>query len=267
MADEKEVKPKSFRINDATAAKFKEISSAIDGNQQETLAKLIEAYEFQTGKVILADRKSDIEQFERYTNAITRMFMGALEDNQNISNTVRTEFEALLQSKDATIQDLQSQLATSKQVKEDATAKAKSYSEENERLIKYIDTLKSEYESKLSSMSTMLNDKEKLNRALTDSCNDLKSKMDTIVAEYDDVADMRKNLADLTQKMAEAEKIISEQKKHEAEALEHCQFEREKAVLDIERKYQEQLQHLKEQKQSEIDTYQQKYFELLEKMQ
>lgn len=35
------------------------------------------------------------------------MFMGSLEDNQNVTETVRTEFDALLQSKDATIQDLQ----------------------------------------------------------------------------------------------------------------------------------------------------------------
>ena len=35
------------------------------------------------------------------------MFMGSLEDNQNVTETVRTEFDALLKSKDATIQDLQ----------------------------------------------------------------------------------------------------------------------------------------------------------------
>lgn len=33
--------------------------------------------------------------------------MGSLEDNQNVTETVRTEFDALLKSKDATIQDLQ----------------------------------------------------------------------------------------------------------------------------------------------------------------
>ena len=52
MADGKELKPKSFRIDEATAERFKEISGQIGGNQQETLAKLIEAYEFQSGKAI-----------------------------------------------------------------------------------------------------------------------------------------------------------------------------------------------------------------------
>ena len=96
MADGKELKPKSFRIDDETAEKFKEISNTIGGNQQETLAKLIEAYEFQSGKAILTEKKADIEQFEKYVSAITRMFMGSLEDNQNITETVRTEFDALL---------------------------------------------------------------------------------------------------------------------------------------------------------------------------
>ena len=107
MADDKVLKPKSFRIDDETADKFKEISAAIGGNQQETLAKLIEAFEFQSGKAILTEKKADIEQFEKYVTAITRMYMSSLEDNQNITETVRTEFDALLKSKDATIQDLQ----------------------------------------------------------------------------------------------------------------------------------------------------------------
>ena len=129
--DEKILKPKSFRIDDATAEKFKGISAEIGGNQQETLAKLIEAYEFQAGKAILTEKKADIEQFEKYVTALTRMFMGSLEDNQNITETVRTEFDAMLKSKDSTIQDLQGQLSVAKQLKADATEKAKTFSDEN----------------------------------------------------------------------------------------------------------------------------------------
>ena len=85
MADDKVLKPKSFRIDDETADKFKEISATIGGNQQETLAKLIEAFEFQSGKAILTEKKADIDQFEKYVTAITRMYMSSLEDNQNIT--------------------------------------------------------------------------------------------------------------------------------------------------------------------------------------
>ena len=48
-----------------------------------------------------------------------------LEDNQNLTEIVRTEFDALLKFKDATTQDLQVKLSTAKQLKEEAIAKAK----------------------------------------------------------------------------------------------------------------------------------------------
>lgn len=288
MAEDKTLKPKSFRIDDETANKFKAIASSIGGNQQETLAKLIEAWEFQSGKAILTEKKADIEQFEKYVTAITRMFMSSLEDNQNITDTIRTEFEALLQSKDTIIQDLQSQLTVAKQLKEEAFRKAKTHVDENNRLNEYLESLKKEYSSKMDDMQSMLTDKENLNRVLIDAGNDLKAKIDGMTAEYKEVTILRKNIADITierdslkQSIVEAEKAltrantehekaIADVKQHERDSIERIkgemQLAQEKAVLEVEKKYQEQIQNLKEQKQSEVDKYQQKYFDLLEKM-
>lgn len=178
ITDSKKPKPKSFRIDDETAEKFKEISTTIGGNQQETLSKLIETLEFQFGKAVLTEKKADIEQFEKYVTAITRMFMGNLEDNQNITETVRTEFDALLKSKDTTIQDLQEKLTVEKQLKEESTIKAKSHADENARLKEIIENLNNEYNFKMDDMQSMLSDKDNLNKALTDSCNDLKAKIE-----------------------------------------------------------------------------------------
>lgn len=287
MADEKILKPKSFRIDDDTADKFKEIALQIGGNQQETLAKLIETYEFQSGKAVLTERKADIEQFEKYVAALTRMFMGVLEDNQNVTSTVRTEFEALLQSKDMTIQELQSQLTVAKQIKSEAEGRAKSYADENDRLNKEILSLKDESELKIKNMQAMLDDKQNLNKALTDSCNSLKNNIDTMTSEYEKLADIQKELASTTaerdslraekeqaekllnQALSEHKKAVTDLKEHENEALKHCreqaQLELDKALLARDQKFQEQLQVLNESKQAEIDKYQAKYFELLEK--
>lgn len=288
MADGKELKPKSFRIDDETAEKFKEISNTIGGNQQETLAKLIEAFEFQSGKAILTEKKADIEQFEKYITAITRMFMGSLEDNQNITETIRTEFDALLKSKDATIQDLQEKLTVAKQLKEDATLKARTHADENARLNEVIDSLNNEYNSKMDDMQSMLSDKDNLNKALTDSCNDLKAKiegmreaaeqsavlrgeLDQLKKEHEKVireqSDLKKQMQ---QEQTSHEKTISDLKQHEADALERLkeqlQLAQDKAILQIEKSYQEQMQKLKADKQTEVDKYQQKYFDLLEQM-
>lgn len=288
MAEGKELKPKSFRIDDETAEKFKEISNTIGGNQQETLAKLIEAFEFQSGKAVLTEKKADIEQFEKYITAITRMYMGSLEDNQNITETVRTEFDALLKSKDATIQDLQEKLTVAKQLKEDATLKARAHADENARLNNVIDSLNNEYNSKMDDMQSMLSDKDNLNKALTDSCNDLKAKIEGMKDAAEQSAIFREELEQIKkehekiireyselekqmqQEQTANEKAVSELKQHEADALERLkeqlQTAQDKAVLQIEKSYQEQIQKLKADKQSEVDKYQQKYFDLLEQM-
>lgn len=288
MADGKELKPKSFRIDDKTAEKFKEISNTIGGNQQETLAKLIEAFEFQSGKAILTEKKADIEQFEKYVTAITRMFMGSLEDNQNITETVRTEFDALMKSKDATIQDLQDSLNVAKHLKEDATTRARTHADENARLNNVINSLNNEYNSKMDDMQSMLSDKDNLNKALTDSCNDLKAKVESMKEAAEQAAALREELDQLRKKyekaiteqtdlekqiqhqQSEHEKSVTALKQHEAEALErlkeHSQLTLDKAVLETEKKYQEQMQQLKSESQAEIDKYQNKYFALLEQM-
>ena len=288
MADDKVLKPKSFRIDDETADKFKEISATIGGNQQETLAKLIEAFEFQSGKAILTEKKADIDQFEKYVTAITRMYMSSLEDNQNITETVRTEFDALLKSKDATIQDLQEKLTVAKQLKEEATTRAKAHADENARLNSVIDSLNTEYNSKMDDMQSMLADKDNLNKALTDSCNDLKSKVESMRESSEQLAVIRKELEQLksehntvvkeksdlekqmNQEQTAHDKAIADLQQHEKDLLERqkeqSQIALDKAVLEIEKKYQEQIEKLKADKQSEVDKYQQKYFDLLEQL-
>lgn len=279
---EKESKVRSFRIDDETAEKFKSISAAIGGNQQETLAKLIEAYEFQSGKAILTERRADIELFERYVTALTRMYMSILEDNQNVSETVRTEFDALLKSKDDIIKDLQAQLTTSKQLKEEAVRKSTSYADENVRLNNHIASLTSEFEEKMDDMQEMLSDKDKLNHALAESCNDLKHKIDDMQADREKLSELQKELLSLKASYSSLEsekanlerKLERETEKAERAAgdydaaikrqQEQAQLQLDKSLLELDKKYQIQIQELTESKQAEIDKYQQKYFDLLE---
>lgn len=256
MADDKTLKPKSFRINDETADKFKEISSNIGGNQQEALAKLIEAYEFQSGKAILTDKKADIEQFERYVTALTRMYMSSLEDNQNITDTVRTEFDALLKSKDATIQDLQERVKEAKQKQEEATEQAKAAADMNTHLNSEMQKLKEESVTKISALEQQLADKELLNRALIASESDLKTRVEEMSDKQSKLDEIGKQLASVTSERDAAKYRISE-----------IQIKHEKELLQVEKEHNELIQKLKEQKQAEIDSYQSKYLELLEKLQ
>lgn len=288
MTTEKELKPKSFRIDEETAEKFKQISSLIGGNQQEALSKLIEAYEFQQGKAILTEKKEDIETFEKYVTILTRMFMGSLEVNQNITETVRAEFDALLKSKDFTIQDLQEKLTIAKQLKEEATLKAKTLTDDNSNLTSRINSLQKELEDTKDNYEAILEDKNSLNKALTNSYNEVKTKAENMAVEYSEFKEKAKQLDKVTMERDTLQKeksgledALRSEAQHAVEALEQnnkhyenivedikqkAEIAQQKALLEVERNYQNQLQLLKEEKQKEIDKYQQKYFEVLERL-
>lgn len=251
MAENKELKPKSFRIDDATADKFKEISSQIGGNQQETLAKLIEAYEFQSGKVVLMDKKADIEQFESYVSCMTRMYMSSLEDNQNITETVRSQFEALLKSKDCTIQDLQLKLSMAKEKERNAVQESRQKTDEVNVLAMELEKLKSAHADEREHMSRMLADKEELNRALADSCSTLKAKL----TETEQVQEQVK-------KLKKAEKEVSELKIK----LERQQLEYERAQLELEKAHNAELAEIKQKHTTDIEHYQAMYKGLLSEL-
>lgn len=302
MADAKELAPKSFRITDATAQRFKEIASELgSSNQQETMAKLIEAYEFQSGKVKLKEKSADIEQFERYTIALSRMFMKSLEDNINVTETVRTEFDAQLQSKDSIIQDLQGRLTVSVQLKEEAVAKAKTLTDTNAALNADIKEMQEDYSSHVRDLTSSIQDKDNLNRALMETCNELKIKVADMSDDHEKLLEFKQEIADLKSKLKAAEqdkenskkaldqvisdhtkagkeheKRITELRAHESESLERLQEQMQvlsdKAVMETEKKYQQQIQTLKDkqleainQYQQNVDQYQKKYLELLER--
>jgi len=265
--DIEKTKPKSFRIDEQTHEKFREISNAIGGNQQETLAKLIEAYEFQSGKSVLTDKKEDIAKFEKYISIITRQYMSSLEENQNLTETIKSQFEALLQSKDTTIQNLQKNLAEAEKIKEKAVADFKVYSNENINLKNEIERLKNEYNSKINDLHNNLEDKNNLNKILTDSCNSMKLKIQGFDQEHQNYLKMTEDFS----KLKTDYNSLSEEKRALQLELkkinEQNQIELDKATLGLEKTFREQIKQIEAESQSEIDKYKQQYFILFEKFQ
>ena len=240
---------RSFRITEATADKIKEIAAEIGGNQQQTLSKLIEAYELQKGKAVLADKRTDIETFENYINAVTRMYMQTLEDNQNVSTLVRTEFEAQLTSKDNVIQDLQEQLRKAKETEATATADAEGLKDENARLNKHIASLIDEFEAKTKDLQGMLADKSNLNRALNETVEQLKMQNTGMERKIEEMEAVKAELEKCKNSLNEASKD-----------KEQLQLQHEKNILALEKK-------LQAEKTNEVEKYQNMYFSLLQEQQ
>lgn len=239
-----ELKPKSFRIDDETAEKFKEISSSIGGNQQETLAKLIQAYEFQTGKAVLTEKKADIEQFEDYVTAITRMFMGSLNDNQNMKEIVRAQFDAQLNSKDTTILNLQDENKGLKAERDQAVS-IRANLEEQITLLN--DRIKNEYEKRLDDAQKMIDDQES-------HVSLLKGKNQQLEQNAENYKQLQSENVALRQELAEIKRQL------ESQALEH-----QKSVLELKEQHMNETNELKEKHLKEIEEYQQKYKTELDK--
>lgn len=239
-----ELKPKSFRIDDETAEKFKEISSTIGGNQQETLAKLIEAYEFQSGKAVLTEKKADIEQFEKYVTAITRMFMGSLDDNRNMQETVRTQFDAQLNSKDTTIRSLQDD---NKELKAERDQAVSIRDNLEEQIALLNDRIKNEYEKRLVDAQKMIDDQES-------HVSLLKGKNQQLEQNAENCKQLQSENVALRQELAEIKRQL------ESQALEH-----QKSILELKEQHMNETNELKEKHLKEIEEYQQKYKTELDK--
>lgn len=267
MADSKELKPVSFRIDEETKEKIKEIAISTGGNQQETMQLLINAYYMQQQKVELVEHKATIEEFERCTTNLIQMFTGSLKANHDMRESVMQEFSATLESKDHLILDLQEKVKTITDKKDEATEKARTYSDQVLDLTKQLEDLEK-----------MLEDKQDLNNELKSKNQDLKEKFVDMMGELSEIGLMRSNLAKITaecdkmkKSLSDAEEAVKRENMDSERALkqqkQQLELNHEKAMLEVERKHDEEIRKIKAEQQQEIDKYQQKYLSLLEKMQ
>jgi chromosome segregation ATPase len=105
--DKKQPSPKSFRVDDETASKIKDIANQIGGNQQAAFSALIDAYEFEQGKAAIPDRAEEIEVFHSKLHDAEEIYKKALEQYRDQDAVIHSQYDAQLRSKDTTIQQLQ----------------------------------------------------------------------------------------------------------------------------------------------------------------
>ena len=285
MAETKEVKPKSFRIDDETHDKFKEISASIGGNQQDAFERLIEAYELQQGKLALKEEKVNVDQFEKYLKCLLRIYMANVEDKQNLAETIRTGFEKDLQSKDDIIKDLQAQIKVAKEQKEEATKKADDLENKNFQLENLIEMKDMEYKEKVKEIENLKLDKtenEEQIKKLIYSCDSLTKQLDEKKAEVEKAREQEQQLEELQNKYnnlndtynklqsdfnnqkSNHENIISDMQKQVSEAIERekeqVKFDYEKKLLALEKKHQQELMEQFKEYQEETKQLKETFF-------
>lgn len=283
-----ELKVKSFRISEETHDKFKEIANGIGGNQQETFNKLIEAYELQQGRLALKEEGANVDQFQKYVACLTRMYIGSLEDKENVRATVRTEFDTALKSKDDTILDLQGQLKKAKEEKEEAIHKLKATEKEVQDLNQYNIEQEKAHSITLNGLQDTLEEKEatlkeckNLNSVLTGSHDRLEKQVEQMKAEIGKAKELEKELenlqkehdkltidfnvsqANLSNLKEKHEQTIKDMENHEKEALERVreQFTMKLDKAIMEKEHQKELKELQQENWANM----QKYFDNLSK--
>lgn len=106
MAD---IKPVSFRILEEDQEKFKQFASESGFNQAEAFKSLINTWEMAQAKTQVGDRAKEIGTFQETINNLMGMFINSLAINQTSEERIREDLSLELNTKDLTIQDLQTE--------------------------------------------------------------------------------------------------------------------------------------------------------------
>jgi chromosome segregation ATPase len=255
MEPVKNYKVRSFRADEETFEKFKTLANEEFGNQGQCLASLISLYETEKSKAVLVERKTEIENFQAHANKIIEMFLMSLQLNEDAEERIRSEFEHLLSSKDRIITDLQTkeqELNTSNELYKET---AKEAEQENYRLLNQISELEKHISKQSREYETALADKDSLNKALTDSCNDKKIEIEELktrlsetlfrLSKLDEIEDQNNKLA------TENSRLVAEIEKQK----EYLVLEKERAILAAEKEHQKELKEVQVQHQKELKGY------------
>ena len=236
IKENKELKPKSFRITTETHEKFKEIANTIGGNQQLALERLIQVYELEQSKTILGGKAESIEQFQQYATKLVSLYTESLEHQENQAELIREEFKRELMSKDEIIIGLQAEIKDLKIMEEVASESCSKVDAENKELKKNLEQMEHQHITNVANLQKMLDEKDNLNKALVENINTLKEKVEQF-------GEMQKQL----EKMNGLQKQLDVMK---------AELEHEKALIELERKHNTELAEQSKKHMEDVREYQ-----------
>lgn len=182
-------KPVPFRIEQETAEKLRALSKDFS-NQDSAFNALIAAYERENLMMAQPQFSEDIRQFEEYQRFLSAKYTDMLNALVKADERARTEVRELLTSKDATIQDLQSQLEKAKSSREtyekfyhDGKAENEAVKKELEKEQLVSQGLRSEIREKEEQNQSIISDKDRLNDILSKAVDEKTKELEKL-AEY-----------------------------------------------------------------------------------
>lgn len=182
-------KPVPFRIEAETAEKIRALSKDFS-NQDTAFNALIAAFERENLMMAQPQFSEDIRQFEEYQRFLSSKYTDMLNALATADERARGEVRDLLASKDATIQDLQSQLEKAKSSREtyeklyqDGMTEKQSVEKELEKEQLVSQGLRSEMKEKEERFHSTISDKDMLNDILSKAVDEKTKELEKL-AEY-----------------------------------------------------------------------------------
>ncbi len=248
----KELKIKSFRVDEETFEKFKNIASSEFKGQGQCLEALINIYEMENSKASLVERKLEIESFQDYLNKINQLFLTSLQMSKDAEVRFKDEYVKQLNIKNKTIEKLQSR---------------------EDELLEKLKTLKKSNEVLTSSNNALEKDKSTLSQLISRNHDLLESnnrEIETLKeykkyrVENDDLKEKNKDLKEELNKIKnESNKKVSEIEiaNKEIAFLENRLEELKKEVTS----YKELAVSIRREHTREVENLERKYAKIMEK--
>ena len=254
-----ETKPQTFRLSEDAAAKFKQISDQFGYTQAQTFDNLLRVFELQDAKTHLPDQERQIDEFDAHAQRLVKLYIETLEQNRNMEDIIRDEFQKRLANSEATIIELREKNTLNQATIKDYEAKLKQKDDINATVEHQLDVtngqnrtlnaLVDEYKDKNDTLSGLLTEYKQYKDDVIDMRKLLEDKSDTLLELQSQVATLEKDNQGLQQTM---DTMIKDNSAY----IESLNQQHQQQLNDIKERHNNQLQLVKSQlaveKRSEI---------------
>lgn len=219
-----EVKQTNFRIDQETAALFRDFCEKNNLSQAQGFDHIMQVVEMDQAKAVVPERKTEIEAFEKAIKDIMAAYLNSVELGKTAEDRAKENFKSLLESKDKMIAELQGKVETLKADKEEAEQLALTSSSAVAQALKDSEIAKEQAEMS----KKLLAEKEKTISTLAEKLTKSEEKAE----EYDSLSETSKKLLEENKELHRAlERKDSDSKKDMELAVAKAVAEKEKEMM------------------------------------
>lgn len=245
-------KVRSMRISNEVIDQFKAISKSLNMNQDSALKELMDTYELVQQRLVLSSKEDDIDRFQKYLKSLSTMFMSSLQENSDMKNLIRQEFERELQLKDSLLSEKQEELKKLSSELADVKKESEILKKENTELHDKVEA----FQQTLDTKDLLISDKDKQIDNLNEVISDKKEEIVKLNSKLSKLEDSMSEIDTLKANVSKLEKAIQDKQKE----IELLELKHGRELLDLEHR-------LQKEKFEEIAEYQSQYAVALQNLQ